>query len=185
MAAAFRGDDVGGNIDRWVAELRERAELAMQEVVTALEGWAKSEHGHPGALVRGPASSGSGPRRRVVNGVPQNDPHDPPYWDETGDTTRSIKGEVVEVSAELVRGVLSAGMDYDIYLELAREGKWAFLWPTIVAHKDDIEKIIAARMAIGSTSSVASVSETLETDYEQAKADARNRRWRMNAEGAD
>jgi hypothetical protein len=90
-----------------------RAQMAMQEVMTALEGWAKSEHS---------------------------------YTDRTGNTTNSIKGQIAEVSAEIVRGVLSAGMDYDVFLELAHEGKWAFLWPTVMNHRDDILAIIERRM---------------------------------------
>ena len=70
------------------------------------------------------------------------------YTDRTGNTTTSIKGEVAEVSALLVRGVLSAGMDYDVFLELARDGRWAFLWPVIERHRDDILAIIEARMKL-------------------------------------
>lgn len=71
-----------------------------------------------------------------------------PYTDRTGNNTASITGEVAEVSAQLVRGVLSAGMDYSVFLELAKDGKWAFLWPVIERHKDDILAIISARMKL-------------------------------------
>ncbi len=70
------------------------------------------------------------------------------YRDRTTNNTSSIKGEVAEVSAEIVRGVLSAGMEYSIWLELARDGKWAFLWPVIERHKDDILGIIQNRMKL-------------------------------------
>lgn len=70
------------------------------------------------------------------------------YTDRTGNNTNSIKGEVAEASAEIVRGVLSAGMEYSVFLELARDGRWAFLWPTIERHKDDILALIAARMKL-------------------------------------
>ena len=96
-------------------QIQEKANTAMEEVMAALEGWAKSEHS---------------------------------YTDRTGNTSVSIQGQVEEASALLVRGVLSAGMDYDVYLELARDGKWAFLWPTIERHKDDIERLIADRMKL-------------------------------------
>ena len=98
-----------------MARLQANAELAMQEVMAALEGSAKSEHS---------------------------------YTDRTGNTTNSIQGTVAEASAELVRGILSAGMDYDVFLELARAGKWAFLWPTIERHHDDILAIIEVRMKL-------------------------------------
>ena len=70
------------------------------------------------------------------------------YIDRTSNTTNSIKGQVAEVSAALVRGVLSAGMEYDVFLELARDGKWAFLWPTIERHKDEILQMIQSRMKL-------------------------------------
>lgn len=70
------------------------------------------------------------------------------YNDRTSNTTNSIKGEVAEATALIVRGVLSAGMDYDIWLELCHDGRWAFLWPTIEKHKDDILAIIEARMKL-------------------------------------
>ena len=98
-----------------VKQLQENANLAMGEVVAALEGWAKSEHS---------------------------------YTDRTSNTTNSIQGEIAEASALIVRGVLSAGMDYDIFLELCHDGRWAFLWPTIERHRDDILAMIAARMKL-------------------------------------
>ena len=142
MSAAFRGDDITGNLDAWTDEMMRKAELAMQDVMAALEGWAKSEHGHPGVArnTRPPVMSKSGEKR--------NAPHNAPYWDLTSNTTNSIRGEVVEVTREIISGVLSAGMEYDIYLELAHNGKWAFLWPTIENHKDDIMRLIANRMKI-------------------------------------
>lgn len=70
------------------------------------------------------------------------------YTDDTGNLSQSIRGEVAEASAEIVRGVLSAGMSYGIFVELAHSGKWAFLLPTITRHQDDILKIIEARMSL-------------------------------------
>ena len=102
-------------LDEIVKRLQENANMAMEEVMAALAGWAKTEHS---------------------------------YTDRTGNTTNSIQGEIAEASALIVRGVLSAGMDYDVFLELARDGKWAFLWPVIERHKDDILAIIEARMKL-------------------------------------
>jgi len=64
----------------------------------------------------------------------------------TGNTTNSIRGTVAEASDEIIRVVLSAGMDYDVYLELAHEGKWAWLWPAIVACKETIRTILKKRL---------------------------------------
>jgi len=69
-----------------------------------------------------------------------------PWTPRTGNTTNSIRGTVVEASDEIIRVVLSAGMDYDVFLELAHEGKWAWLWPAIVACKDQIKAILRKRL---------------------------------------
>lgn len=68
------------------------------------------------------------------------------YTDRTGALTASITGEIAEVSEDLVRGTLSAGTSAAVFLELAHEGKWAFLWPVIERHKDDIAAVLARHM---------------------------------------
>lgn len=60
------------------------------------------------------------------------------WQDRTGNTTASTIGGLVESTRELVRGALSAGMDYDVFLELAREGRWAWLLPAVEANKLEI-----------------------------------------------
>lgn len=69
-----------------------------------------------------------------------------PWTPRTGATTVSIRGTVVEASEEIIRVVLSAGMDYDIYLELFHEGRWAWLWPAITANIDTIRAILRKRL---------------------------------------
>lgn len=68
------------------------------------------------------------------------------YTDRTGNLTSSIRGEITEASAALVRGVLTAGMDYAVFVNAVKDGKWAFLWPVIEAHKDDILAILKRRL---------------------------------------
>lgn len=113
----------------------------MAEVAAALEGWAKSEHGAPGGLQNVSPSISVGGERR-------NPPHDPPFWDLSTATTSSIRGEAEEAAGAVISAYLSAGMDYDVELELMRGGKWAFLWPTLQNHKDDILKILEARLKL-------------------------------------
>jgi len=162
------GDEVARRLAAYRVQIQARAELAMQAVMTALEGWAKSEHGHPGASITRGASEGKD--RRYED-------HDPPFWDQTGNTTQSIRGELVsEASAQIVRGVLTAGMEYDVFLELAKDGKWAFLMPTIENHKDDILTIITSIMQTGDVSIVeASTPISTGSAYEAAKTDARRK----------
>lgn len=64
------------------------------------------------------------------------------YTDRTTNLTNSIKGLVGEVSSTGATGYLTATMEYAVFVELARDGKWAFLWPVIERHREDIMKII-------------------------------------------
>ena len=65
-----------------------------------------------------------------------------PYQDDTGANTASIRGYVTEATPYMVRGVLSAGMEYSVFLELARNGKYAFLAPVVERHKSEITQIL-------------------------------------------
>ncbi|BDI27990.1 hypothetical protein CCAX7_000410 [Capsulimonas corticalis] len=145
-------DTVIGNLAKWIEERQKLAELAMNEVMAALEGWAKSEHA---------------------------------YTDRTANTTNSIRGEVAEATAEIVRGVLSAGMDYDIFLELAHDGKWAFLWPVIIRHEQDILNILRSRLGNDAVGASLSRSGSLAKSFADAKTNFRNDRARAAAHGAD
>jgi hypothetical protein len=167
------GDVVIRNLEAYTAELQKRANDAMEAVMSQLEAWAKSEHGAPGGPV--------GAHRTLIGGIPHNEPHEPPFWDETGNTTNSIRSEVIEATQEVVRGLLTAGMEYDVYLELARNGKWGFLWKTVERHKDDIYKIIVAIMGGGKTSVSLSPSPRVQDAYEGVKAATRARRQASRA----
>ena len=62
-----------------------------------------------------------------------------PWKDDTGATATSIRGFISEVTPITITATLSAGMEYDVFLELARDGKWAWLWPAIEANMDTIK----------------------------------------------
>jgi hypothetical protein len=113
MARTQGVDQVLAGFEGYIKQQTERCVVAMEQVTTALEGWAKAEHS---------------------------------YTDRTSNTTNSIRGFVAEATPQMVRGVLSAGMEYDVFLELARGGKWAFLLPVLERHKGDIEKIIVSAL---------------------------------------
>jgi len=104
------------NLNAHVDGITARCEAAMEIVVAALEGWAKSEH---------------------------------KYTDRTTNNTNSIRGFVAEATPQLVRGVLAAGMEYSIFLELARNGEWAFLLPVIQRHRADIIAILREQLGSG------------------------------------
>lgn len=59
-----------------------------------------------------------------------------PWQRDSGFTDTSTLGEPEQTRPDLIRVILSAGMDYDVFLELAREGRWAWLMPAILANKD-------------------------------------------------
>ncbi|MEO7718163.1 MAG: hypothetical protein ABIY70_18325 [Capsulimonas sp.] len=113
------------NLDKVIDEMHQRAEIAAGEVAAALEGWAKTEH-----KWGNPYSKGYVP---------------------TGATDNTTIATVTEASKEIIRITLSAGMEYDVFLELARNGKWAWLWPVIERHKGDILAMIARRMQLGAS----------------------------------
>ena len=79
-----------------------------------------------------------------------------PWQNQTGDTEASITGQIADMTDEMIVIVVSAGMDYDVFLELAHEGKWAWLWPCLVACQDRIRQILN-RVGNGGTGSGSSV----------------------------
>lgn len=62
-----------------------------------------------------------------------------PWRDQTGATNTKIRGFISEVTPIMITTTLSAGMEYNVFLELAREGKWAWLWPAVEANLDLIK----------------------------------------------
>lgn len=66
-----------------------------------------------------------------------------PWKDDTGNTTNSIRGFIAEATPMTITAVLSAGMEYDVFLELAHDGKWAWLWPAIESNLDTIKAKLA------------------------------------------
>lgn len=69
----------------------------------------------------------------------------------TGDTTRSTRCRIAMQTREYTLLALTAGMDYDVFLELARGGRWAWLYPAVMAMREEIVRITAARMAARAT----------------------------------
>ena len=64
-----------------------------------------------------------------------------PWTPDTGATDASTRGTVID-AGDIITIVLSAGMDYDKFLELARGGKWAWLWPAVTDNADAIRDIL-------------------------------------------
>lgn len=70
------------------------------------------------------------------------------WKDRSGNTNNSTIGGLSEQTREYVRAVLSAGMTYDVFLELARGGKWAWLMPAVEANRLQILQIINRNMDV-------------------------------------
>lgn len=70
-----------------------------------------------------------------------------PFTDRSTNLRGSIDGDWERVRIDLYRVILSAGMDYAIFVELVRDGKYAFLWPAIVDSQEAIRGIWRERLA--------------------------------------
>ncbi len=78
----------------------------------------------------------------------------------TGNTDVSTKG-TVEAAEDIITIYLSAGMEYDVFLELAREGKWSWLFPAVEAYEDVIRAKLETILGKGTKFSQ---GEGIETD---------------------
>lgn len=113
---------------------------AADEVAHLLENYAKEHHGttpREAGYIRRPGRAGKVWREGGIG-----------WGDVTGATQTSITGSSEKLYNDVYRVVLSAGMSYDVFLELARNGKWAWLWPAVEANQDNIRAILARHLAL-------------------------------------
>ena len=61
------------------------------------------------------------------------------WTDRTGDARKRLTGSYEKLNNGFMI-VLAHGIDYGVYLELAMEKKYAILWPTLDAQKENIMK---------------------------------------------
>ena len=61
-----------------------------------------------------------------------------PWQNQTWATTLTTLGSWEQVADAVFEIALSAGMAYDVFLELARDGRWAWLWPAVEANQREI-----------------------------------------------
>lgn len=64
-----------------------------------------------------------------------------PWGDITGNARQSLHAEV-ELSDDIVRLYLSHGMEYGVFLELAHQGQYAIILPTLEAHYGQVMKML-------------------------------------------
>lgn len=71
------------------------------------------------------------------------------YTRRTGLTEQTTEGGIYEATAAKVVGIVSASMSYDRFLECARNGEWAFLWPALMEHKEEVLALIVQGGSLG------------------------------------
>jgi hypothetical protein len=115
----------------------------------------------------------AGTRKNLVNGMREvcsllegYAKNNHPWTARTGNTDNSTDARIVSATIDEITAALTAGMDYDVFLELARSGRWAWLMPAIMANQDKIIEILVRHGAIGAASSTKSLASVgaLSTD---------------------
>jgi hypothetical protein len=66
-----------------------------------------------------------------------------PWTDRTGNARQSLYAFTQRLGQDVVALYLAHGVDYGIYLEVANEGRYAVVWPTIQAHLTAIAQMLA------------------------------------------
>jgi hypothetical protein len=75
-----------------------------------------------------------------------------PWTPQTGNTDTSTRAAIVKADETEIVVALTAGMDYDVFLELAREGRWSWLWPAMLDNQERILQILIKRGVEGMAS---------------------------------
>ena len=76
----------------------------------------------------------------IANHLAEYAKADHPWENQTGESQGSIRGFVEEAGPGIITATLSAGAGYDVFLELAKDGRWAWLWPAVEANMDEIKR---------------------------------------------
>jgi len=71
-----------------------------------------------------------------------------PFKDRTGNLRQSIAGSWAQVGRDILRVVLSAGMEYAVFVELLHQGRYAYLWPAVAANQERILHIWHTRLKL-------------------------------------
>lgn len=130
-------DTVLRNLGEYENKMLRAVVAAGEEIGALLENHAKTDHGDT-PRAAGYVYPGGGVKRFREGGKG--------WGDVTGATNISTKGQVSEITRDFVMVALSAGTEYSVFLELARDGKWAWLFDSLVDNKDKIIQILARHL---------------------------------------
>lgn len=67
---------------------------------------------------------------------------------QSGMTDATTRGSLETIAPDIVTLVLSAGMEYDVYLELAHGGRYKWLRPAVEDNRDAIREIVKRHMGV-------------------------------------
>lgn len=116
-------DTVARNLEIWSALHRAKLESALDATMQQAAHWVNTEHTYT-------ARTGN-TEITTVGGI----------WASRSGT---FAGD-----PNYIAGIVSSGMSYDYFLELARAGKWAYLWPIMRAHEAQFLPMIQAQYLRG------------------------------------
>jgi len=121
--------EVMRNLERWYSGAQAGAARAMQNIAVLLENYAKAHHGTTPRAAGWvyPHGKDAGTRRWRPAGIG--------WGDVTSATQQQTRGFVSRVTQNEIEVVLTAGTEYAPKLELARNGRWAWLWPAVEANR--------------------------------------------------
>lgn len=125
------------NLDAWADSMRARRKRAGEKIAILLAAYAQAHHGTRPRPARW-IDPGHG--RRVFR------PAGTGWGDVTGATQQSTKATISRDIVAFTEVALFAGMEYDVFLELARNGRWAWLWPALIDNKDKIVDILETEL---------------------------------------
>jgi hypothetical protein len=167
LTGSITGDDGLAAVMRRLDEVEKRlaaaAASACEEIADLLEAYAKAHHGttpreagwvYPGGgrwrSVGNLYEAGTGRigRGKVWQATRRWRESGVGWGDVTAQTQQTIAAGWRWVAADVLRVVLSANTPQAVMLELARSGKWAWLWPAIEDNADRIRAIVRKHITL-------------------------------------
>lgn len=65
-----------------------------------------------------------------------------PWTDRTGNARQGLQGLPEDISETIVAIALKGGVDYQIWLEIRNQGRYAIIMPTLEAHYGEVQRML-------------------------------------------